>query len=182
MIRCVLFLVFGLVAVYSPVTAQQTGPSRGASYTFALYQPEIFDTVDGSTLINRLPVLTFLDGTRFPVSSELGRMGTAPLDFPSLAYVSAAKTPKAKAAQSHPSDGKDFETDGKDSSAEVMNSPLNPIHYSGETGVFYGRSSGKFGGDAFGSYIQSSIGNDKFQINVGVSYEESNGRFPRWGR
>ena len=34
----------------------------------------------------------------------------------------------------------------------------------------------------FGSYIVGGVGNDKFQITVGASYEESNGRVPRWAR
>jgi hypothetical protein len=43
----------------------------------------------------------------------------------------------------------------------------------------YGHSSGKFGGDEFGTYIDGVVGNDKFQINAGASYQEWNGRFPR---
>jgi hypothetical protein len=58
-------------------------------------------------------------------------------------------------------------------------SPLNPVYYGGEVGVFYGHSSGKFGGDEFGTYIEGGVGNDKFQINAGASYQEWNGRVPR---
>jgi hypothetical protein len=142
-----------------------------------LYRPEIFSTVDSLALINRLPVLNFLDGTHLPVSSEMGRMGTAPVEFPSLtymsvAYVSAAKVQKANAAPAH-------QTDGKDSSAEVMSSPSSPYYYGGEIGFMYGHSSGKFGGDEFGTYIEGGVGNDKFQINAGASYQEWSGRVPR---
>ena len=49
----------------------------------------------------------------------------------------------------------------------------------GEVGFMYGHSSGKFGGDEFGTYIDGTVGNDKFQINAGASYQEWNGRFPR---
>ena len=35
-------------------------------------------------------------------------------------------------------------------------SPLNPVYYGGEVGVFYGHSSGKFGGDEFGTYIDNN--------------------------
>jgi hypothetical protein len=88
-------------------------------------------------------------------------------------YVSAAKVQKVNAS---PVSGKD----GKDSSAEVMSLPLNPVYYGGEVGFMYGHSSGKFGGDEFGTYIEGGVGNDKFQINARASYQEWNGRFPRF--
>jgi hypothetical protein len=168
-------LVVGFLALCFPLAAQT--PSLDASSAFAFYRPEIFSTVDSLALIDRLPVLNFLDGTRLPVSSEMGRMGTAPVEFPSLtymsvAYMSAAKVRRVNAAQVS---GKD----GKDSSAEMMTSPSAPYYYGGEVGFMYGHSSGKFGGDEFGTYIDGVVGNDKFQINAGASYQEWNGRFPR---
>jgi hypothetical protein len=168
-------VVVGFLALCFPLAAQT--PSLDASSAFAFYRPEIFSTVDSLALVDRLPVLNFLDGTRLPVSSEMGRMGTAPVEFPSitymsLAYVSAAKVRNVNAAQVS---GKD----GKDSSAEVMSAPSAPYYYGGEVGFMYGHSSGKFGGDEFGTYIDGVVGNDKLQINAGASYEEWNGRFPR---
>ncbi|MEP7015689.1 MAG: hypothetical protein ABI925_09630 [Verrucomicrobiota bacterium] len=154
------------------------GPSLDASSTFALYRPEIFTTVDSSTLIDRLPVRIFLDGTRFPVSSEMGRMGMTPLDFPAIAFMSPVTIAHMSVSRVHRgprADGKDFSKDGKDSSAEVMGAPLNPLQYGGEAGVYYGHASGKFGGDEFGSYMMGSVGNDKFQISAGASYQEWNG-------
>jgi hypothetical protein len=175
MIKRALLVVVGFLALCFPLAAQT--PSLDASSAFAFYRPEIFSTVDSLALIDRLPVLNFLDGTRLPVSSEMGRMGTAPVEFPSLtymsvAYVSAAKVRNGNAAQVS---GKD----GKDSSAEVMSAPSSPYYYGGEVGFMYGHSSGKFGGDEFGTYIDGTVGNDKFQINAGASYQEWNGRFPR---
>jgi hypothetical protein len=167
--------VLGLLVLCLPVTAQQTRPSLDAAYTMALYRPEIFNTVDSSTLIDRLPVRAFLDGTRFPVPSQIGRMGMAPVDFLSVALL-GAKAHKATASRV---DGKDY-TGPKDSPDQVMSLPLNPLHYGGETGVFYGRSTGKFGGDEFGSYMQGDVGNDKFHLTVGAFYQESNGRGSRW--
>jgi hypothetical protein len=169
------FLVVGFLALCFPLAAQT--PSLDASSAFAFYRPEIFSTVDSLALIDRLPVLNFLDGTRLPVSSEMGRMGTAPVEFPSitymsLAYVSAVKARNVNSAQVS---GKD----GKDSSAEVMSAPSSPYYYGGEVGLMYGHSSGKFGGDEYGTYIDGTVGNDKFQINAGASYQEWNGRFPR---
>ena len=71
-------------------------PSLDASSAFAFYRPEIFSTVNSLALVDRLPVLNFLDGTRLPVSSEMGRMGTAPVEFPSLTYMSVACVSAAK--------------------------------------------------------------------------------------
>src|SRR5439155_12994686 len=127
MVKRALLVALGFLALCFPVAAQQTTPSLDASSAFALYRPEIFSTVDSLALIDRLPVLNFLDGTRLPVSSEMGRMGTAPVEFPSitymsLAYVSAAKGRNLNAA---PVSGKD----GKDSSAEVISSPSDHYYY-----------------------------------------------------
>jgi hypothetical protein len=52
----------------------------------------------------------------------------------------------------------------------------------GEVGGYYGRSTGKNGLEVKGGYIQSEIIQGKTYINFGASYEESSGRFPRWGR
>jgi hypothetical protein len=178
MIKRALLVALGFLAFCFPLAAQQMTPSLDASSAFAFYRPEIFSTVDSLALIDRLPVLNFLDGTRLPVSSEMGRMGMAPVEFPSLtymsvAYMSAAKVRKVNAAQVS---GKD----GKDSSAEVMSAPSAPYYYGGEVGFMYGHSSGKFGGDEFGTYIDGVVGNDKFQINAGASYQEWNGHVPRF--
>ena len=166
-------LVVGFLALCFPVAAQQTNRADefDAAAALALYRPEIFTSVDSSVLVRDLPMLTFLDG-RLPGSTALGRMGTARLDLPSLAYVSAAPAQKTNVSRVS---GKD----GKDSSAEVMTLPVNPVYYGGEVGVFYGHSSGKFGGDEFGTYIDGVVGNDKFQINAGAAYQEWNGRVPR---
>ena len=173
MIKRALFVV-GFFALCFPLAAQP--PSLDASSAFAFYRPEIFSTVDSLALIDRLPVLNFLDGTRLPVSSEMGRMGTAPVEFPSLTYMSVAYVSTAKARKVNAAQGKD----GKDSSAEVMTSPSAPYYYGGEVGFMYGHSSGKFGGDEFGTYIDGTVGNDKFQINAGASYQEWNGHAPRF--
>jgi len=166
-------LVVGFLALCFPVAAQQTNRADefDAAAALALYRPEIFTSVDSSVLVRDLPMLTFLDG-RLPGSTALGRMGTARLDLPSLAYVSAAPAQKTNVSRVS---GKD----GKDSSAEVMSAPSSPYYWGGEVGVFYGHSSGKFGGDEFGTYIVGGVGNDKFQINAGAAYQEWNGRAPR---
>jgi len=58
----------------------------------------------------------------------------------------------------------------------------NLIYTGGEVGFLYGKSTGKHGGDFQQGYFIGEIGNDKFHLTVGASYEESNGRFRRWIR
>ncbi|MGI9115162.1 MAG: hypothetical protein ACR2FX_09040 [Chthoniobacterales bacterium] len=48
-----------------------------------------------------------------------------------------------------------------------------------EIGFLYGRSTGKFGGESKQTYITGEAGNDKTQIFVGASYEDSSFQLPR---
>jgi hypothetical protein len=56
------------------------------------------------------------------------------------------------------------------------------IHVGGEIGFLYGRSSGKYGVEYERGYVIGELGNDKFHLTVGTSYERSSGRVSRWGR
>jgi len=170
MIKRALLVVLGFFSLCFPLAAQQT---LDAGSAFALYRPEIFSTVDGSVLLHSLPVLTLLNGQRLPVSTELGRMGRAPLNLFPDASLRVAEVQRINAAPI-------YRTDGKDSPDEVMSSSVNPTYFGGEVGFLYGRSSGKFGGDVMQTYMVGEVGNDKFQITAGASYEESSVRFPRF--
>jgi hypothetical protein len=178
MIKRALLAALGSLALCFPIAGQQTNRLEQTETVtleqLNFYRPEIFSTVDSSILIHDLPMPTFLDG-RLPVSSELGRMGMTPLGIFPIAFVSPAETHKANASPAAPASG-------TDSPREVTTLRLDPEYWSGEVGVFYGRSSGKFGREDFGSYIVGGVGNEKFQITVGASYEELNGRVPRWIR
>jgi hypothetical protein len=168
-------IVFGLgfLGFCFPLVAQQTLDTGSA---LVLYRPAIFSTVDSSVLLHSLPVLSLLDGQRLPVSSEMGRLGRTPLNLFSDAPLRAAEVRKINVATVYRTDRKDSGLEGKDSSGEIMSSPLNPLYYGGEVGFLYGHSTGKFSGDVFETYMVGTVGNDKFQITVGTSYEESNGR------
>jgi hypothetical protein len=75
-----------------------------------------------------------------------------------------------------------------DGSKEVLDSsyPMSVqsrYHVGGEMGASYGFSTGKYGGESEAGYIVGGVGNDKFQITAGASYENSNFRVPsRFGR
>jgi hypothetical protein len=64
-----------------------------------------------------------------------------------------------------------------DSSGSVFTLRLDPAYSGGEIGFLYGR--GQHGSSALQSYIVGTVGNDKFQITAGASYEEFNVRIPR---
>ena len=87
-----------------------------------------------------------------------------PLDLFPVALVSAVEVPKVNASP----------IDSKDLPGEVDYSRSNrDLYSSGEMGVFYGTTTGKFGYETKQAYIQGTVGNDKFQITAGVSSEES---------
>jgi hypothetical protein len=182
MIKRALSAVLGFFSLCLPLAAQQTedetitlGQLRNtsaldAASALTLYQPDIFSTVDSAVLIHGLPVPTLLDGRRFPVSSELARIGMMPLDIFPVALVSAVEVPKRNASP----------IDSKDLPGEVDYSRSNrDLYSSGEMGVLYGTTTGKFGYETKQAYIQGTVGNDRFQITAGVSSEESSWRFPR---
>jgi hypothetical protein len=161
-VKGALLAVLGSLAVCFPAAAQQA----------SVLQQTI-----------TLPMLTLADARGLPASSELGRMGTVPVDISSDdSFIVAEIIVRPEGGKQSATDGKDSRTDGKDSSAQIVNSPLNPISYGGEVGFRYGHASGKFGGDDFATYMMGTAGNDKFQITVGAGYEEFNGRLSRWGR
>jgi len=157
--------------VIMPEELRITGEVNTAP-ALALYRPNVFSTVDGSTLIHGLPILTLLDGRRFPISSELGRMGMTPLDLFPIAFLSAVEVQKIGGSPIY----------GSDAPGGLVNLRLNRIQTGGEVGFFYGKSDGKYGREDFQSYFIGGVGNEKFQITVGAAYHESSGHLPRRGR
>jgi hypothetical protein len=137
---------------------------------FGFYRPELFASVDTSGLLRDLPMSEYLDG-RLPGSTALGRMGMAPVgNFPT-ALVSAEPAQRGNSSSGpvrDPKDGKEY------SSTESMAMEKASLMWTGgEYGFYYGHSSGKCGGDEFGTYIVGGVGNDHMQINVGAGYDET---------
>ncbi len=173
MIRRAAPAVFGLLGLCLPLAAQQAVPSGEAGAetgpAVTLYQPDIFSTVDSSVLIHSLPVPTIWEGGRLPVSLAPGPMSMASLGFLPVAFMTAVQVPRSNA----------YPVSGKDGPMGVVDSRLSGVYVGGEVGVFYGSSSGKFGGNDFQTYIEGTVGNDKLQITAGAAYEQSNVRIPR---
>ncbi len=158
-----------------PLPAQETLAADELSLTsateaasaLALSRPDLFGTIDGSLLLHGLPALTLLDGRRFPINQELGRMGRGPFDLFPLAFLSSVATqPHGAAPRS-----------GSDAPGGVVDLQLKRgVYTGGELGVFYGKSGGKFSREDKSAYIIGTVGNDKVQITAGASYQESSGR------
>jgi hypothetical protein len=55
----------------------------------------------------------------------------------------------------------------------------NRIRFGGEAGIFYGKSTGKYGREDFIRYMSGTIGNEFFSISVGYSHQETTFDGPR---
>jgi hypothetical protein len=156
MTKRALFAVAGLLSLCVPLSAQQT------------YRPDLFSALNNSI---SLPSLSLSDERLFSLSSAFTWMQPTPPDF--LPALSPPLPQTATAPAAYP----------KDSSKEVVDVQRpNLLDYAhGEMGFLYGRSTGTFGREVEQGYIIGDVGNDKFHITVGASYENSSGRFPRLG-
>lgn len=56
------------------------------------------------------------------------------------------------------------------------------VYVGGEVGFLYGKSTGKYGREAFETYIIGTVGNEKFSITAGFHHQEISGRGPGWRR
>jgi hypothetical protein len=162
MTKRALFAVAGFLSLCFPLPAQQT------------YRPDLFSALNNSI---SLPSLSLLDGERFSFSGAVtapfsfGWTELTPPDF--LPALGTTAPPRANAAAAYP----------RDSSKEVVDVPKpNLLDYAtGEVGVLYGRSTGKFSGDVEQGWFIGEVGNDKFHVSVGAAYENSSVRLSRFG-
>ena len=168
----------GLCLSLAAQQASGSPPGHGGTFTLAqlrglaaanngsvLLQPNLFNSLDN-------PVFGFPFENRdvFSLSTTFNLMGTAPQSF--LPFSSAMKSPRASLPA----------TSSKDSPDRPFDLRPSFDYVTGEVGFLYGHSSGKFGGDYMEGYIFGEVGNDRIHISAGASYEQWNGRVPRWGR
>lgn len=183
----VLFAVAGFLGFCLSVSAQETqrprqiGPDIFAMGQSAVMSPRsAIARMDPFTALNHslygFPSLALSEGGRFSFLSSLSWM--TPDFLPELSAEEAPRTVSHNVAASNAT------TLGRDSDGKQVVEAARPFfdYATGEVGFFYGRSSGKFGREIVQGYIFGEVGNDKVHISVGASYEESNGRLPRWGR
>ena len=197
MVQRAFCVALGLFGALLPAVAQQAHRSisreqsrsksvLNAPLSLSLYRPKISGATGSSLLLHNGSVPLWLDGTQvgnsienpgYSLGSQWVQLGFMAPDLLPPALLSAAQpsAQRPSASRVHGSDGKDIGADGKDSPDEMLRSSLNPIYYGGEVGFLYGRWSGKGGGDMWQSYVVGTVGDDKFQITAGVSYDEWNG-------
>ena len=154
--RRFLLVVLGLFGVYLPLVAQQT--NRFGTGTIALEPWRQLGDLPFALALYQPDILSMFDGSMLSLGERR---------LP-VAYLSAGQGEKRNASPA----------DRADSSAGVFTLRLDPAYSGGEIGVLYGR--GQHGSSALQSYIVGTVGNDKFQITAGASYEESSVRIPSW--
>jgi hypothetical protein len=200
MVKRALCVALGLLGALLPAVAQQPHHSTkreqlrsagapNASLSLNLYRPKVWGAAESSLLLHNGSVPLWLDGPElsngiagpsYGFASSWVQLGFAPANFLPAAFLSGAQPPaqRLSAGRGHGTDGKDLRADAKDSPDETLSSSANPIYYGGEVGFLYGRWSGKGGGDMWETYVVGTVGNDKFQITAGASYDEwnANGR------
>jgi hypothetical protein len=163
----VLLAVAGFLALYFSLSAQETN------------RPDVFGPLNDSFV--RFSSLTLSDEAHFSFAGAIAPsllfnwMETTTPDFlPALNMANMVPRSPKTAALAAPVE---------DSSKEVVDvrRPKLFDYAGGEAGFLYGRSIGKYGGEVEAGYILGEVGNDKFQISAGMSYEHSSGRFPSFG-
>ena len=197
MVKRALCVALGLFVASLPVVAQQPhhstkrerSRSAGASsapLSLNLYRPKVWGAADSSLLLHNGSVPLWLDGPElnngiagpgYDFASSWVQLGFTSAAFLPTAFLSSAQpaAQRPSAGRVHGTDDKDLGTDAKDSPDEMLSSSANPTYYGGEVGFLYGRWSGKGGGDMWETYVVGTVGNDKFQITAGASYDEWNG-------
>ena len=155
MVTRVFSVVLGFFSVCLPLAAQQA--NRLETGTIALEPWRQPGDLPFALALYQPDILSMIDGSMLSLGEPR---------LP-VAYLSAGQREKRNASP----------TDRADSSAGVFTLRLDPAYSGGEIGVLYGR--GQHGSSALQSYIVGTVGNDKFQITAGASYEEFNVRIPR---
>jgi hypothetical protein len=195
MFKAALFLALGFFGVCFPVVAQQAKHSEATQHRVAgsavmpldavsdlsIYRHNVVNA-SNSILFHNGPVRAWSDGAQLVSESAFVQIGMAPLGLFPVTYlapsdIGARSIRKPSAASNSPSQM--VATDGKDLPGEMISSPLNQVYYTGEVGVVYGRWSGKSSGDYVGSYVWGEVGNDKFQITAGASFENWSDNSPK---
>ncbi|MBO0695132.1 MAG: hypothetical protein J2P56_03425 [Verrucomicrobia bacterium] len=195
MVKRALCVAVGLLGALSSVLAQQAHHSVTPKHSRSirmlstplslnLYQPQV--AANRSLLLHNGSVPLWLDGPQlssagfdpgYSFTSQWVHMGFMSSDLipAELLNVDQGPMPRQSTGRVHAADGKDLGAEGKDLPNEMLGSSLNPVYVGGEVGFLYGRWSGKGGGDMWETYVEGTVGNDKFQITAGASYDEWNG-------
>lgn len=150
-------------------TARLSLASSGASESAERYSAA--DETNSFRLLNSAwygsERLTLDDGRLFSFLNAPARLPATPADYLPVFY--AGELPRVTPVST-------LARGANDKSLDL----LPKFDYaSGEAGVFYGKSTGKYGREIKAGYILGEIVDGNTHITVGVSYQESNGRAGR---
>lgn len=153
MIKCALFAVTGVLGFCLGASAQAL-------------EPQVFDPTLGPSIQSPWPSLENSD--KFFFSSAFGSMRRSDMFLPSF-------DPSEPLSRAYvPSSNR---TNSLDRIMEL--DAAKRIRFGGEAGIFYGKSTGKYGREDFIRYISGTIGNEMFSISVGYLHQETTYDFPR---
>ena len=195
MFKAALFLALGFFGVCFPVVAQQAKHSEATQHRVAgsavmpldavsdlsIYRHNVVNA-SNSILFHNGPVRAWSDGAQLVSESAFVQIGMAPLGLFPVTYLAPSDfgpTPIRKPSAASNSRVQMLATDGKDLPDEMISSPLNQVYYTGEIGFVYGQWSGRGNGDYWQNYVWGQVGNDKFRINAGASFENGSGTSPK---
>jgi len=195
MFKGALVLALGFLAICFPALAQQAKHSGAAQHrvaahvvpafehnsTLSLYLSNVASASNASLLFHNGPVRAWSDGAQLASETALAQIGMAPLGLFPLTYLAPSDigpVPMRPSAASN-SRVQMGATDAKDLTSEWISSPSNQVYYTGEVGFVYGQWSGRGNGDYWQNYVWGQVGNDKFQINAGASFENWSGNSPK---
>lgn len=170
----------GVLAGSSSMTRRARSAVAGFVALFvcsaAWAQPDSFGSLYSA--VPRLASLALSNNASFHFATSFDWIGSTTPDFlPPLEGTSPVRRPKASGNVG----SADF---SKDSSKDVVEMKrTNFFDYAtGEVGFLYGRSTGKYGIESERGYIIGEVGNEHLHISAGASYENVNGRLPRFVR
>lgn len=128
----------------------------------------------------RVPSLNLATGGNFPFADAFDRVDMAPPSF----FLSETGVPinvTMAPIVVHPAH---HSSDAPDSSKDDVSELRKPMfdYVTGEIGVLYGRSTGRFARDFESGYITGTVGNEHMQISAGAAYENLSGGRGRFGR
>jgi hypothetical protein len=138
-------------------------------------QPQPFGSLDSA--VPRLPSLALSNAGNFSFASGFQWAEARPDFLPTLNALYPANSQRARTNVA----AVDL---SKDSSKELVELKRTSLfdYATGEVGFMYGKSTGKYGVESEQGYIIGEVGNDHLHISAGASYENVNGRLPRFVR
>jgi len=195
MCRGALVLALGLCCFCFPLAAQEAKHSGAAKHritasavrpldsvsNLSIYRPNVVSSSD-SILLHNGPVRAWSYGAQLASETALAQIGMAPLGLFPVTYLAPSDVgpvPIGRPSATSNSRSQMVPADAKDLTGEMISSPLNQVYYTGEVGFVYGQWSGRGNGDYWQNYVWGQVGNDKFQINAGASFENWSGNSPK---